>query len=284
MKDKKAVHRKEPPSTKERKKVRALKEKGLKSEVLEKKEKSVAAVANNVTLRDDSSSTSSGLGFIMKGSSFSDTPPVLVSTPKPTSSDLGFIMKGSSFLDVPVMASTPESDGQTDKTSLFDSIPEHPAPSAVSSSAPKTSSNQKHFVTPTTSYPPLPIPEDSGIELPTVPKSFPLFRYLHSLKYYHMPGLRFGCHYNAYPGDPLRYHSHFAATGMGWDDEFTLLDIVGGGRLATGTKKAYMIGGEDVSAATGNGKARESAALSSDVTEKAEQGDVRAFSIEWAAI
>ena len=82
-----------------------------------------------------------------------------------------------------------------------------------------------------------------------------------------MPGLRFGCHYNVYPGDPLRYHSHFAATGMGWDQEFDLLDVVGGGRLGTGTKKAYMIGGEDVGART-----------------LGETKPVRAFSIEWAAL
>jgi len=48
------------------------------------------------------------------------------------------------------------------------------------------------------------------------------------------PGLRFGCHYTVYPGDPLRFHSHFLATGADWDEEFDLLDIVGGGRLVLG--------------------------------------------------
>lgn len=99
-----------------------------------------------------------------------------------------------------------------------------------------------------------------------MPDSYPLFRYLHSKGYYHMPGLRFGCHYNVYPGDPLRYHSHFAATGLGWDQKFDLLDVVGGGRLGTGTKKAYMIGGENP-----------------DVDSQ-EDESVRAFSVEWAAI
>jgi tRNA-splicing endonuclease subunit Sen34 len=88
-----------------------------------------------------------------------------------------------------------------------------------------------------------------------------------------MPGLRFGCNYSVYPGDPLRYHSHFLATGLGWDEKFALLDVVGGGRLGTGTKKAYMIGGEDPAASQGAG-------LFSD--EKKEP--VRAFSVEWASM
>jgi tRNA-splicing endonuclease subunit Sen34 len=103
-----------------------------------------------------------------------------------------------------------------------------------------------------------------------------------------MPGLRFGCHYNAYPGDPLRYHSHFAATGLGWDDEFELLDVVGGGRLATGTKKAYMIGGEDIDVVEKKRKAGEGAGLFlNDDDDEGKEGDereVRAFSIEWAAL
>jgi tRNA-splicing endonuclease subunit Sen34 len=241
---------------KEMRKDKALKEKGLRREVLEKSEASVAdAEAEQV---DAVAETMSGLGFIMKGSSFTDTSST---------------------------ASLAESTASTAETSLFDSAPASPAPSVLSST-PKTSS-AKHFVTPTTSYPPIPNPLDaSSRQLPTVPKSFPLFRYLHSLGYYHMPGLRFGCHYNAYPGDPLRYHSHFAATGLGWDDEFELLDVVGGGRLATGTKKAYMIGGEDVDVVENRKtKAGKGAGLfSDDDGEKGGEREVRAFSIEWAAL
>ena len=79
------------------------------------------------------------------------------------------------------------------------------------------------------------------------------------------PGLRFGCQYVAYPGDPLRYHSHFLVTGHGWDDEIELLDIVGGGRLGTGVKKGYMIGG-------------------ASPKDKDANETVRAFSFEWAAM
>jgi tRNA-splicing endonuclease subunit Sen34 len=288
---------------KEMRKDKALKGKGLRKEVLEKSEESVAeSIATDETLRDDvSDTTSSGLGFIMKGSGFLESAPVLVasspssssgsnlsSNSSPSASGLGFIMKGSSFVDVSPM----QIDQSTDDISLFDSAPDVPSPPvlndtppALNDAATKGPTTQKHFVTPTTSYPPLPNPaQDSKPELPAVPKSYPLFRYLHSLNYYHMPGLRFGCHYNAYPGDPLRYHSHFAATGLGWDDEFELLDIVGGGRLATGTKKAYMIGGEDSDVVKAKEKAKEGAGLFSDDTVEDERREVRAFSIEWAAL
>jgi tRNA-splicing endonuclease subunit Sen34 len=245
---------------KEMRKDKALKEKGLRREVLEKGEGSVVeSDASDATVqRQPVEEKASGLGFILKGSSFTDTSP----TP-----------------------STAASNASTAETSLFESAPASPAPSGVSSPL-KVTTGPKHFVTPTTSYPPIPNPFDaSAAQLPAVPKSYPLFRYLHSLGYYHMPGLRFGCHYNSYPGDPLRYHSHFAATGLGWDDEFDLLDVVGGGRLATGTKKAYMIGGEDVDVAKRKETASEGAGLFSDDTKKDEGGrEVRAFSIEWAAI
>jgi tRNA-splicing endonuclease subunit Sen34 len=276
---------------KEMRKDKALKEKGLRREVLEGREQSVASEA---TMQADSSTSSdSGLGFIMKGSSFTDnssltsTPKISRSTSASSGSGLGFIMKGSNFADTITVVPIPKESESVSESSLFQPAPAAPAPAVVSSSAPKGPAVQKHFVTPTTSYPPLPNPpQDSTAQLPAVPKSFPLFRHLHFLGYYHMPGLRFGCHYNAYPGDPLRYHSHFAATGMGWDEEFTLLDVVGGGRLATGTKKAYMIGGEDADVVKRKEAAGQGKGLLSDVVEneKDEGREVRAFSIEWAAI
>ena len=106
--------------------------------------------------------------------------------------------------------------------------------------------------------------------LPPVGNSYPLFRYLHSKGFFATPGLRFGCHYTVYPGDPLRFHSHYLTTGLDWDEEFDLLDIVGGGRLGTGVKKAYLIGGEDPDALSEEG---------GDGTKA-----VRAFSIEWAGL
>jgi tRNA-splicing endonuclease subunit Sen34 len=117
-------------------------------------------------------------------------------------------------------------------------------------------------VTPTTSYPPLQSSEDNAVQgLPEAPSSYLLFAHLHDRGYFMGPGLRFGCQYVAYPGDPLRFHSHFLVTGYERDEDIDLLDIVGGGRLGTGVKKGYMIGGKV-------------------------EGDeeVRAFSLEWAAM
>lgn len=77
-----------------------------------------------------------------------------------------------------------------------------------------------------------------------VSSAYPLFKHLQGQDYFIMPGLRFGCDYNVYPGDPLRFHSHFLATGYDWDQEIHLLDMIGGGRLGTGVKKAFLLGGK----------------------------------------
>ncbi|KAF2258482.1 SEN34 subunit of tRNA-splicing endonuclease [Lojkania enalia] len=156
-----------------------------------------------------------------------------------------------------------EGDPGTDAGgSLFGSTPQLPANRRVADKklAP-------HFITPTTSYPPLAPPsQPSTLALPEVPRQYPIYRYMQSKGYFAMPGLRFGCHYSIYPGDPLRFHSHFLTTGLGWDEEFELLDIVGGGRLGTSVKKTYLIGAEEPE------------------KEEGEEGKVRAFSIEWAGM
>jgi tRNA-splicing endonuclease subunit Sen34 len=98
------------------------------------------------------------------------------------------------------------------------------------------------------------------------------------------PGIRFGCRYTAYPGDPLRFHSHFLCDGMDWDDEFDLLGLVGGGRLGTGVKKGFLVGGTEV-----KGTAAAAATTSTDtgggvVRDGEHDDDVRAFCIEWAGM
>lgn len=129
-------------------------------------------------------------------------------------------------------------------------------------------------ITPTTSYPPLPHPVSSSgqyLPKPEVPLSYPLFAHLHSRGYYLSPGLRFGCQYVAYPGDPLRFHSHFLVVSAEWDQEMDLMDIVNGGRLGTGVKKGFLLGGPQ--------KKRE------EVESEADRIDsVRTFSIEWAGM
>lgn len=135
---------------------------------------------------------------------------------------------------------------------------ESPSSPAEPSSVPKP-----YFITPTTSS--IPLPENAFTQPdPPVPSSYPLFAHLHSRGYYIMPGLRFGGDYNVYPGDPLRFHSHFIATGYEWDQEIPVLDFIGGGRLGTAVKKGFLIGGKQVDTDHGD--------------------DVRTFCIEWAGM
>lgn len=127
---------------------------------------------------------------------------------------------------------------------------------------PKSNTLPALALTPTISHPLLPTsPSTPPFPLPNPPPSYPLFAHLHAKGYFLSPGLRFGCQYVVYPGDPLRFHSHFLAVAVDWDQEIELMDIVGGGRLGTGVKKGYLIGGKEPG-----------------------QEDVRTFSVEWAVM
>lgn len=97
----------------------------------------------------------------------------------------------------------------------------------------------------------------------------PLSRFLQNEGYYMTPGLRFGSQYSIYPGDPLRFHAHFMANEYGWDEPIPIVNIVGGGRLATAVKKAFLLGGEEPPGPHG---------------ESLSDGRVRTFSVEWAAM
>ncbi|OJJ62074.1 hypothetical protein ASPSYDRAFT_195364 [Aspergillus sydowii CBS 593.65] len=154
--------------------------------------------------------------------------------------------------------------------SLFDNS-QSPSPSQVSSSRPSTiSAAEAMRITPAVSHPLLPQqpPAKHLLSLPQVPSSYPLFAHLHSKGYFLTPGLRFGCQYTAYPGDPLRFHSHFLVVSTGWDEELDLMTIITGGRLGTGVKKGFLIGGADKNA----GDSDDAGA------------NVKAFSIEWAGM
>lgn len=128
-------------------------------------------------------------------------------------------------------------------------------------------SDEPYPVTPTTTYSPSSLPQNPSQQPdPAVPLSYHLFEHLHNRGYFLMPGLRFGCDYNVYPGDPLRFHSHFAATSYGWNEEFALIDLIGGGRLGTRVKKGFLIGGKDLDDAESEGD------------------NVRTFCIEWGGM
>lgn len=173
--------------------------------------------------------------------------------------------EGSSILtetDAPsVNASSTVADDSTEPSLFGDDNPRMPATSAFSSTAPYT-------VTPTTTYSPSSLPQTSNSPSePDVRSSYALFAHLHSLDYFIMPGLRFGCDFNVYPGDPLRFHSHFLATSYDYGQDIPILDIIGGGRLGTAVKKGFLIGGAEKGAKV-----------------EGEKDKVRTFCIEWGGM
>ncbi|KAI1329535.1 SEN34 subunit of tRNA-splicing endonuclease [Xylariaceae sp. FL0255] len=123
-----------------------------------------------------------------------------------------------------------------------------------------------------------------------LPVSYPLFAHLHDKGYCMMPGLRFGCDYNVYPGDPLRFHSHFAAVHFRWDEEITMLDLIGGGRLGTSVKKGFLFGGAapnepGTALKAVNEGAHEVHSDDSGAPKNTIVGSsVRAFCLEWAGM
>ncbi|KAK6539761.1 tRNA-splicing endonuclease subunit Sen34 [Orbilia ellipsospora] len=101
-----------------------------------------------------------------------------------------------------------------------------------------------------------------------------VYKYLQNLGYFLSPGLRFGCQFLAYPGDPLRFHSHFLVKALQWDEELSILDLVGGGRLGTGVKKAWMIAGLENKHSSPELKRQED-------EDETKAGNVRVFCVEW---
>lgn len=203
-------------------------------------------------------------------------------------SDGGF--DGSFALAADIMISTPQSHPARPKPKKPPPM-STPPPKHTGSSQPLTPPKDppsprkpqeplKCFpITPTTSHPPLPLPSPQAqikTLLPPTPKPYPLYAYLHNhpTAYFVSPGLRFGADYLVYPGDPLRFHSHFLAVGREWDEEVELLTLIGGGRLGTGVKKGFLVGGKE------GGGGREG---------KSDDGDndgegVRCFCIEWGGM
>ena len=186
---------------------------------------------------------------------------------KPQSNDL----KSESPLDQGTAAqaldSRPDENEAGQEEVFFESSPANRPQSSLSTSTASLQKVPPYAVTPATSYPPFPAPPLAPDALaPRVSSSYPVFAHLHSKGYFLSPGLRFGCQYLVYPGDPLRFHSHFLAVGADMDQEIDLLDIVGGGRLGTGVKKGFLLGSEDTSKPEGSEKR------------------VRTFCIEWAGM
>ncbi|KAI1822243.1 SEN34 subunit of tRNA-splicing endonuclease [Xylaria intraflava] len=181
-----------------------------------------------------------------------------------------------------------DSNAEADENaSLFDSASIPPAPSKA-----LPDEIEGYGLTPTTSGFLVSPTADSELEPSVavdVPVTYPLFAHLHDKGYYMMPGLRFGCDYNVYPGDPLRFHSHFAGVHFGWEEEITMMDLVGGGRLATSVKKGYLFGGAitgtPADEETGNG---DNASRDDEGLPRTSGGPVappvRVFCLEWAGM
>lgn len=69
-----------------------------------------------------------------------------------------------------------------------------------------------------------------------------VFRDLRGKGYYLGIGTKFGGDYLVYPGDPLRYHSHFVASVIASPrTPLRPMEIVAHGRLGTGTKKSHLL-------------------------------------------
>ncbi|KAF9246129.1 tRNA-intron endonuclease catalytic domain-like protein [Melanogaster broomeanus] len=69
-----------------------------------------------------------------------------------------------------------------------------------------------------------------------------VFQDLWEQGYFMGGGIKFGGEYLVYPGDPLRYHSHFVANVIE-SPEAALrpMEIIAHGRLGTGTKKSHLL-------------------------------------------
>ncbi|KAL1935810.1 hypothetical protein VTP01DRAFT_4950 [Rhizomucor pusillus] len=87
---------------------------------------------------------------------------------------------------------------------------------------------------------------------------YKVFEYLWHQGLFVTPGLKFGGHYLAYPGDPLRYHSHYIVNARDKETPLTPVDLVSMGRLAINVKKVYVLASPD------------------------DSGNINVFSIHWA--
>mgnify|MGYP003365463280 CR=1 FL=1 len=100
-----------------------------------------------------------------------------------------------------------------------------------------------------------------------------LFQALRDKGFVLAPGGRFGGKYIAYPGDPLRYHSHMVVRdALHYREQpIDFLELAANARLGTGVKKIWIIGGstEKESKPTSNAE---------DITNH----NISFYSVEWA--
>lgn len=69
-----------------------------------------------------------------------------------------------------------------------------------------------------------------------------VFEDLHAKGFFLSTGLRFGGDFVVYPGDPLRYHSHYTAAVLSVpEDTMAAFHVVAAGRLGTAVKKSHLL-------------------------------------------
>ncbi|KAL3231106.1 tRNA-splicing endonuclease subunit SEN34 [Nakaseomyces bracarensis] len=102
--------------------------------------------------------------------------------------------------------------------------------------------------------------------------SYILYQSLRNQGYFLSPGARFGGKYIAYPGDPLRYHSHLTIQDAidYYDESINLLLLLSGARLGTTVKKLWVFGGS------------KRKANKIDELKDVNNDDISFYSVEWA--
>uniref|UniRef100_A0A914XG04 tRNA-splicing endonuclease subunit Sen34 n=1 Tax=Plectus sambesii TaxID=2011161 RepID=A0A914XG04_9BILA len=70
---------------------------------------------------------------------------------------------------------------------------------------------------------------------------FTVFRDLWRKGYYLTPGVKFGCDFLVYPGDPLKFHATCMAICVKSDESLTPVELAGYSRVATQVKKTVLI-------------------------------------------
>ncbi|KAJ2084959.1 tRNA-splicing endonuclease subunit [Coemansia sp. S100] len=72
-----------------------------------------------------------------------------------------------------------------------------------------------------------------------------LFKDLHKRGFYITRGIKFGADYMLYPGEPMRYHSHYIVNLMEHDQKITPRQLIALSRLGTSVKKTRILASWD---------------------------------------
>lgn len=113
-----------------------------------------------------------------------------------------------------------------------------------------------------------------------------LYQSLKSQNYVMSPGGRFGGLFIAYPGDPLRYHSHLTIGSAldYYNEPIDFISLTSGARLGTAVKKLWVIGGvKNESDSSGeDGASNSTFEMENTDMLLTKRNNTSFFSIEWA--